>query len=69
MDKKAGCVKLEIGVESGSPRMQKIIAKDVDNDLVKRAFGLIKANGIATGAFLWLVFQTRQPKTWHRHFN
>lgn len=54
--KKAGCVKLEIGVETGSPRMQKIIAKDVNNELVKKAFGLIKANGIATGAFFMAGF-------------
>lgn len=54
--KKSGCVKLEIGVETGSPRMQKIIKKDVDNDLVKKAFGLIKANGIATGAFFMAGF-------------
>jgi len=54
--KKSGCVKIEIGVESGSPRMQKIIKKDIDNQIVKKAFRLIKANNIATGAFFMAGF-------------
>ncbi len=54
--KKAGCVKLEIGVETGSPRMQRIIRKDVTNEMVKNAFSRIQANGIATGAFFMAGF-------------
>ncbi|WP_028324532.1 B12-binding domain-containing radical SAM protein [Desulfatirhabdium butyrativorans] len=54
--KKAGCVKLEIGVESGSPRIQKMIRKDVDNQIVQRAFKLIQKHHIATGAFFMAGF-------------
>ena len=54
--KKAGCVKLNIGVETGSPRMQKTIRKDVTNDIIRDAYKMIKANGIATGAFFMAGF-------------
>ncbi|MBI5815479.1 MAG: B12-binding domain-containing radical SAM protein [Nitrospinae bacterium] len=54
--KRAGCVKLEIGVETGSPRMQKLIKKDVDNELVRRACSMIKKSGIAVGAFFMAGF-------------
>lgn len=54
--KKSGCVKLEIGVETGSRRMQKIINKDVDNSVIQQAFHNIKTNGIAAGAFFMLGF-------------
>ena len=67
--KKAGCLKLEIGVESGSPRMQKMIAKDIDNELVKKAFRLIKANGIATGAFFMAGFPEETEDDMNHTFN
>ena len=60
--KKAGCVKLEIGVETGSPRMQEIIRKDITNDLVRKAFDKIKSHGIATGAFFMAGFPEETPE-------
>ncbi|MBF0557629.1 MAG: radical SAM protein, partial [Nitrospirae bacterium] len=54
--KKSGCVKLEIGVESGSDRIKKIIHKDVTNDQIKRAFTLINKSGIGSGAFFMAGF-------------
>ena len=54
--KKAGCVKLNIGVETGSPRMQKAIRKDVTNDIIKDAYRMIQSNGIAAGAFFMAGF-------------
>ncbi len=53
---KSGCVKLEIGVESGSERMKKIIRKDVTNDQIRRAFQLIDKYGIGSGAFFMAGF-------------
>lgn len=53
---KAGCVKLEIGVESGSERMKKIIRKDVTNDQIRRAFQLIDQYSIGSGAFFMAGF-------------
>jgi anaerobic magnesium-protoporphyrin IX monomethyl ester cyclase len=54
--KKSGCVKLEIGVESGSDRIKKIIHKDVSNDQIMRAFSLINKSGIGSGAFFMAGF-------------
>lgn len=54
--KKSGCVKLEIGVESGSDRMKKIIHKDVTNEQIKKAFALINKSGIGSGAFFMAGF-------------
>lgn len=54
--KKAGCVKLEIGVESGSDRMKKLIHKDVTNEQIQRAFRLTNGRGIGSGAFFMAGF-------------
>lgn len=54
--KKTGCVKLEIGVESGSDRMKKLIHKDVTNEQIQRAFRLINGRGIGSGAFFMAGF-------------
>ncbi|MBF0318144.1 MAG: radical SAM protein, partial [Nitrospirae bacterium] len=54
--KKAGCVKLEIGVESGSERIKKMINKDVSNDDILRAFALLRKKGIGSGAFFMAGF-------------
>jgi anaerobic magnesium-protoporphyrin IX monomethyl ester cyclase len=54
--KRAGCTKLEIGVETGSPRIQRLIHKDIDNADVVRAFKLLKKGGIPAGAFFMAGF-------------
>jgi anaerobic magnesium-protoporphyrin IX monomethyl ester cyclase len=54
--KRAGCAKLEIGVESGSPRIQRLIHKDIDNNDVIRAFNLLKKEHIPAGAFFMAGF-------------
>jgi anaerobic magnesium-protoporphyrin IX monomethyl ester cyclase len=54
--KRAGCAKLEIGVESGSPRIQRLIHKDISNNDVIRAFGLLKKEHIPSGAFFMAGF-------------
>ncbi|MBF0463740.1 MAG: radical SAM protein [Nitrospirae bacterium] len=53
---KSGCVKLEIGVESGSDRIKKIISKDVSNEQIKKAFSLISKKGIGVGGFFMAGF-------------
>ena len=54
--KRSGCAKLEIGVESGSPRIQRLIHKDIDNNDVIRAFDLLKREHIPSGAFFMAGF-------------
>lgn len=54
--KRAGCTKLEIGVETGSPSMQKLIHKDIENTDVVRAFRLLQKEHIPSGAFFMAGF-------------
>lgn len=54
--KRAGCTKLEIGVETGSPRMQRLIRKDIDNTDVVRAFNLLQRQHLPAGAFFMAGF-------------
>lgn len=54
--KMSGCSKLEIGVESGSERIKKMILKDLTNDQIKHAFALINKNGMGSGAFFMAGF-------------
>lgn len=60
--RKAGCVRLDIGVETGSERMSKIIKKDMTNQKVREAFSLLDNNHIAAGAFFMAGFplETRE---------
>ncbi len=54
--RQAGCVKLEIGVESGSDHIKRLINKDVSNADILRAFALIRRKGIGAGAFFMAGF-------------
>lgn len=53
---KAGCVRLDIGVETGSKRMSEIIKKDITMKQVVEAFKIIGKNNIAAGAFFMTGF-------------
>jgi radical SAM superfamily enzyme YgiQ (UPF0313 family) len=66
--RKAGCVKLEIGVESGSDRMKKIIYKDVTNNQIQKAFEMITKNGISSGAFFMAGFPEETLEDIHQTF-
>ncbi|HCC46823.1 MAG TPA: hypothetical protein DEQ38_01705 [Elusimicrobia bacterium] len=48
--KKAGCVQLDFGVESGSQRILDILVKDTKIDMIKAAFRHTRAAGINTFA-------------------
>ena len=53
--KKAGCVDLRFGIESGSERVRKnIINKKITDDQIIKAISIVKKNGlIASGFFLF----------------
>lgn len=52
--KEAGCERIHYGVESGSPRILKILRKDVNLDKVRRIFKETKEAGISTLAYFML---------------
>ncbi|WDP87069.1 MAG: radical SAM protein [Desulfobacter sp.] len=49
--RKAGCIQISFGVESGSAKIRKTLGKPIDNDICVRAFDLVKAHGILPRAY------------------
>ncbi len=60
--KRAGCVQLELGIESGSPRITEMIRKDIDLDRAPDIIENANRHGIACGVFLMAGFpdETRE---------
>ncbi len=53
MMRKAGCVQVDIGVESGSPKVLKAVQKDETVEQIEKAFAACHASGLAPmGTFL-----------------
>jgi anaerobic magnesium-protoporphyrin IX monomethyl ester cyclase len=50
--RKAGCIQISYGVESGSPQIRKIMRKNVSNEQVERAFRLTTEHGILARAYI-----------------
>ncbi len=49
--RKAGCVQISYGVESGSERIRQLLCKDIGTKQIERAFALTTANGILARAY------------------
>ncbi len=61
--KKAGCKKIEFGIESGNERIRNnIVRKNPTNEQINRTFSLCKTVGIQTAAYLMLGFPTETKK-------
>ncbi|MFH1619954.1 MAG: radical SAM protein [bacterium] len=56
--KKAGTYKIHYGIESASPRIQKMIKKDLDLDKTLETIRMTVAKGIITGGYFILGFPT-----------
>ncbi|MFH1616622.1 MAG: radical SAM protein [Planctomycetota bacterium] len=56
--KKAGCTKVDIGIESGSERIQKLINKDIVLDDVERISKLLRKHKIFWAGFFMIGFPT-----------
>lgn len=50
--RKAGCIQISYGVESGSPQIRKMMRKNVSNEQVERAFRLTTEHGILARAYI-----------------
>ncbi len=49
--RKAGCIQISFGVESGAPAIRKILGKPLDEDACIRAFDLTRSRGILPRAY------------------
>lgn len=49
--RKAGCIQISYGVESGSERIREVLKKDTDTEQIKRAFALTTKYGILPRAY------------------
>jgi radical SAM superfamily enzyme YgiQ (UPF0313 family) len=67
--KKSGCVKLEIGVESGSERMRKLINKDVTHEQIMDAMQLIDRKGLGVGTFFMAGFPEEKVEDLEQTFS
>lgn len=56
MMKQAGCYKIELGIESGSPRILKKIGKGISVEQIKKGFKYAKQAGLTTMAFVMVGF-------------
>lgn len=54
--KKAGCNHVYLGLESGSPKIQKMIKKNIDNSKIKTAVKLARKAGIETTVYFMAGF-------------
>ncbi len=49
--RKAGCIQISYGVESGSRRIRKVLRKDIGDKQIEKAFSLTTAHGIMARAY------------------
>ena len=61
--KKAGCFRLEMGVESGDDKILKTIGKAITIDQIKQAVKIIKKAGISLGTYYILGHPGETPET------
>lgn len=67
--RKAGCFRLEIGVESGDDSILKSISKNITVEQVKRAVAIIKDAGINLGTYFILGHPNETKKTLRKTVN
>jgi len=67
--KKAGCFRLEMGVESGDDEILKSIGKKITTEQVKRAVAIIKKAGIHLGTYFILGHPNETKKTLRKTVN
>jgi radical SAM superfamily enzyme YgiQ (UPF0313 family) len=60
--RKAGCIEVQIGIESGSDRVLKYIKKGITLELIHEKVSLIKKSGIAWRIFLIIGFPSETKK-------
>jgi radical SAM superfamily enzyme YgiQ (UPF0313 family) len=61
--KRAGCVEIQIGVESGDEQVLRVIQKNITIDKVRRVFALTNKVGINTKGFFMIGNESETPET------
>jgi len=61
--KKAGCIRLRYGVESGDPRILELMNKKITIDRVQEVFALTKKVGLESFAYFIIGYATETPHT------
>ena len=61
--RKAGCIQISYGVESGSEKIRKGLNKRIRNEQVKRAFALTTRYGILARAYIIYACPGESPET------
>jgi len=67
--KKAGCLRIRYGVESGDPRILESMDKGITLPMVKRAFRLTKETGIQTFAYFMVGYLHETPESMENTLN
>ena len=62
LEKEAGCAFIEFGVESGSPRLLKMLRKDQTIRQIKRAFLICRKIGLSAGAMFMIGLPTETER-------
>lgn len=61
--KSAGCTKVNLGIESGSPKMLRLMDKKITKEQIIEAFEVCKKHGLAAGIFLMVGLPGEDKKT------
>lgn len=67
--KKAGCKRLRFGVESGDPGILKLMNKNIDIEMVKKAVRMTQMSGIEVFGYFIIGYANDTPETMQRTIN
>jgi len=67
--KKAGCVNIDIGIESGSDKMLKEIGKNITVNQIENALHMIRKNKINVNAYFMIGFPTETSENIEQTYN
>lgn len=67
--KKAGCIRLRYGIESGDERILELMKKGINRELAKKVFRLSEKVGIETFAYFIIGYYSDTPESMQRTIN
>lgn len=67
--KRAGCIRLRFGVESGDPAILKLMNKNINVEMVKKAIRMTKKAGMEAFAYFIIGYAEETPETMQKTIN